>query len=460
METHATALVLSVAIVDEISEMKKSLTRILSIFILLSSAVGVRSQAPEVPKGVPPAALPKAPVAAPMEVTDAGMATAAPEFRGAWIATVTNIDWPDAGSYHPDDQKLEYIKLLNMHERNGMNAVIVQVRPAADAFYPSPYEPWSEWLTGKQGKPPVPFYDPLQFMISEAHKRGMEFHAWLNPYRAVFNIKKSVPAPDHVSRQHPDWFLNYGDKTYFDPGNKEAQAFVVKVVRDLVKRYTIDAVHFDDYFYPYRLAGKEFPDTKTFREYGNGMTRDDWRRSNVDSIIVGLSRAIKEEKPWVKFGISPFGVWRNADKDPMGSATTAGVTNYDDLYADILLWLREGWIDYVAPQIYWEFGHKAAAFEVLLDWWSRNSYGKHCYIGLGIYKAGTSAPWRDKTQLPRMIEAVRKTPNVHGAVYFSSKSFVKNPNGWSDSLRLNYYRQRATIPVMEWIPEKEPVLGE
>ncbi|MCG7754752.1 glycoside hydrolase family 10 protein [Flavihumibacter cheonanensis] len=395
---------------------------------------------------LPIAQQPAAPVPPPMEV---GSATN--EFRAAWIATVTNIDWPTKGTTDPAKQREEYIRMLDMHKKNGLNAVIAQVRPAADAFYPSPYEPWSEWLTGKQGKPPVPYYDPLQFMINEAHQRGMEFHAWLNPYRAVFNIKTSVPDPNHITRTFPEWFLNYGDKKYFDPGNKNAQQFVVNIVRDLVKRYPVDGIHFDDYFYPYRIAGKEFPDQKSYKVFGVGMSVDEWRRSNVDSIIRHLAVAIKAEKPWVKFGISPFGVWRNNDKDPRGSATTAGQTNYDDLYADILLWLKEGWIDYVAPQLYWEFGHKAAAFEVLLDWWSKNTYGKHCYIGLGIYRAGSNSAWKDPNQLPRMIQAVRNTPNMHGVIYFSSKSFEKNPNGWNDSLRNNYYRDPASIPSMEWM---------
>lgn len=395
---------------------------------------------------------PVAPVNPPQETVT--QVTQPHEFRAAWIATVDNIDWPNKGTVDPAQQRAEYIRLLDMHVANGLNAVIVQVRPAADAFYPSQYEPWSEWLTGKQGKPPVPWYDPLQFMIAEAHNRGLEFHAWLNPYRAIFNIYKSVPTKTHVTRIYPEWFLNYGDKKYFDPGNKAVQQFVGNVVRDMVARYDVDAVHFDDYFYPYRIAGKEFPDDKTYQQYGLGMSRDDWRRSNVDSIIVLLAQTIKSEKPWVKFGISPFGVWRNRDKDSTGSNTRAGQTNYDDLYADIVLWLKKGWIDYVAPQLYWEFGHKAADFETLLDWWSKNSYGRHCYIGLGLYKAGTSAPWRDKNQLPRMIQAIRNTPNVQGAVYFSSKSFVGNPNGWSDSLRLHYYREKAVIPEMGWIPAR------
>lgn len=376
------------------------------------------------------------------------------EFRAVWIATVDNIDWPSKKGIPVDSQKAEFIRILDLHKSNGMNAVIMQVRPATDAFYPSPYEPWSEWLSGVQGKPPSPYYDPLAFMITETHKRGMEFHAWCNPYRADFSIGKASIAPSHITRLHPTWFLEYGGKKYFDPGNKEAQAFVVEVIRDMTERYDVDAIHFDDYFYPYRIAEKEFPDSVSYQQYKNGLTKDDWRRSNVDSVIVGLSRMIKQTKPWVKFGISPFGVWRNSDKDPRGSNTKAGQTNYDDLYADILLWLQKGWIDYVAPQLYWEFGHKAAPYEVLIDWWSKNTYGKHCYIGLGIYRAGSSDAWKDSTLIPRQIELLRNTPNMQGMIFFSSKTFNKNPNGWNDSLRLHYFKEPALVPEMEWMPKK------
>ena len=378
------------------------------------------------------------------------------EFRGVWVATVDNIDWPRPKQFNVDSQKHEYINQLEMHKRNGMNAMVVQVRPASDAFYPSPYEPWSQWLTGKQGRAPSPYYDPLLFMIDETHKRGFEFHAWCNPYRANFNIGKSSIAPAHITRLHPEWFLKYGGQLYFDPGNKEGQQWVKNVIRDIVKRYDVDAIHMDDYFYPYRIAGKEFPDSASYRLYGNGMSKADWRRSNVDSIILSISKLIKEEKPWVKFGISPFGVWRNNDKDAMGSATKAGVTNYDDLYADILLWTRNGWIDYVTPQLYWETGHKLAAFETLVDWWSRHTYGKHLYIGQGIYRAfeKNNFAWHNPKELPRQITLLRKYPTIQGSIYFSSKTFYRNPNGWNDSLQNNYYRQPAQIPPMEWLPKK------
>lgn len=380
------------------------------------------------------------------------------EFRGVWIATVSNIDWPSKKTLSTEEQKKEFIQILDMHQRNGMNAIVMQIRPATDAFYPSQYEPWSEFLTGTQGKPPYPYYDPLQFMIEETHKRGMEFHAWMNPYRAVFSLKNSSISPTHVTKLHPEWFLDYGGKRYFDPGNKEAQQFVENVVRDVVRRYDVDAIHFDDYFYPYRIAGVDFPDSRSYQKYGGGMTRDAWRRSNVDSIIVKLSRIIKQENPYCKFGISPFGVWRNKDKDPRGSNTKAGQTNYDDLYADILLWLENEWIDYVVPQLYWEFGHKLVGFEVLSKWWAENAYGRQMYIGQGIYRAkeSKSYAWHKKEELPNQIKRIREFPEVQGSVYFSSKTFASNPNGWNDSLRNNYYRYPAIAPPMAWIDNEKP----
>ena len=375
-----------------------------------------------------------------------------PEFRGVWVATVDNIDWPTKGDYNSNSQKASFIKLLEMHQRNGINALVVQIRPCTDAFYPSPFEPWSQWLTGIQGRPPSPYYDPLAFMISETHKRGMVFHAWMNPYRAEFNIFNSSMSATHITKVHPEWFLVYGDKRYFDPGNKEAQQYVTQVVTDVVSRYDLDAIHFDDYFYPYRIAGKEFPDESSFKKYGVGMKKDDWRRSNTDSIISMLSYAIKKENKKCQFGISPFGVWRNQDKDPIdGSRTIGAQTNYDDLYANILLWLKKGWIDYVAPQLYWELGHRIAPYEVLLSWWSTHTYGKHCYIGMGIYRANSNPAWKELNQLPRQIVALRKTPNMRGMIFFSSKTFEKNPNGWNDSLRLNYFKVPVKVPEMSWI---------
>ena len=379
-------------------------------------------------------------------------AQAPAEFRGVWVATVDNIDWPSKGNFNSDSQKVEFTKLLDMHQQNGLNALIVQIRPCSDAFYPSQYEPWSEWLTGVQGQPPYPYYDPLAYMIAETHKRGMVFHAWINPYRAEFNLNTSSISATHITKLHPEWFLTYGDKRYFDPGNRQVQEYVTSVIVDVVQRYPVDAIHFDDYFYPYRLAGKEFPDDSNFQKNGNGMTKADWRRSNTDSIISMLSRAIKKENSKCQFGVSPFGVWRNKDKDPVnGSNTNGASSNFDDLYADILLWLKNGWLDYVAPQLYWEINHPVAPYQTLLQWWSNHTYGKHCYIGLGIYKANSNAAWRDNSQLPRQIQALRNTPNMNGMIFFSSKTFEKNPNGWNDSLRLNYFKEPAKVPEMDWL---------
>ena len=378
------------------------------------------------------------------------------EFRGVWIATVDNIDWPHKGVYTVYSQKLDFIRQLDMHKQNGMNAVIVQVRPSADAFYASALEPWSEWLTGKQGRSPSPYYDPLQFMIEETHKRGMEFHAWLNPYRANYDVRSASIASNHITKIHPEWFLTYGGKKYFDPGNKEAQQHVINVVKDIVKRYNVDAIHMDDYFYPYRIPNKEFPDNASYKKSGTSLSKGDWRRSNVDSIIKALNAVIKAEKPYCKFGISPFGVWRNKEADPDGSNTQAGQTNYDDLYADILLWLKQGWVDYVAPQLYWEIGHKLADYEELIRWWSEHSYGRHIYIGHGIYRTNERNPaWKNPNELPNQLKILRETPNVKGSIYFSSTSFDRNPNGWNDSLRNNYYKYPAVVPQMSWLPQRD-----
>ena len=378
------------------------------------------------------------------------------EFRAVWVATVVNIDWPSKKTLSVADQKAEFIKLLDMHQRNGMNAVIVQVRPAGDAMYPSPYEPWSEFLTGTQGLAPAPMYDPLEFMINETHKRGMEFHAWLNPYRAVFNMRTSSVSPTHLTKTHPEWFLVYGDKKYFNPGLPEVRQHTAKVVKDLVSRYDIDGVHMDDYFYPYRITGKEFPDQKDYLKYGKGMNKEAWRRSNCDSVVLLIHNIVRAVNPHMKFGISPFGVWRNKSQDAMGSDTKAGQTNYDDLYADILLWLQKGWIDYVIPQLYWERGHRLCDYDVLLDWWNQHTYGRHLYIGHGIERAGSNAAWRNPNEIPNEIKGLRDYRTTQGSAFFSSKIFEKNPLGWSDSLKNHYYHYPALVPPMPWIDNSAP----
>ena len=421
--------------------MMKTLLSILACTLMFLTVNGQQSVSPD-PMQVRRFAAPAGPVAT-------------PEFRGVWVATVDNIDWPPRGVTNPAMQQEEFIRQLDMHKLNGMNAVIVQIRPSADAFYPSAFEPWSQWLTGVQGRAPFPYYDPLAFMIREAHKRGMEFHAWLNPYRANFNIATASITKDHVTRTHPYWFITYAGKKYFDPGNKEAQDFVVGVVRDIVQRYDVDAIHMDDYFYPYKAPGKEFPDATSYVTSGTALSRDDWRRSNTDSIILKIGNAIHQEKAWCKFGISPFGVWRNLDRDPDGSRTRAGTTNYDDLYADILLWMENKWVDYVIPQLYWEIGHRLADYTELVEWWGNHSFGRHVYIGHGFYRAlEKNIAWKNPDELPNQIRLLRSYPGIQGSAYYSSHCFYRNPNGWNDSLRNNYYRLPATVPVMDWLPVK------
>ena len=373
------------------------------------------------------------------------------EFRGVWIATVVNIDWPSKRGLSNEEQKNEFIALLEMHRKNGMNAIIMQIRPSGDALYPSTLEPWSEYLMGKQGMAPNPLYDPLAFMIQETHKRGMEFHAWINPYRAVFDINKSSIASTHLSKTHPEWFITYGDKKYFNPGLSEVWQHTNKVVKDIVSRYEIDAIHMDDYFYPYKIAGKEFDDEGAYLKNKRGLNKEDWRRSNCDTIIKQLANTIHKANPSVQFGISPFGVWRNKSKDPRGSDTKAGPTNYDELYADVLLWLEKGWIDYITPQLYWEHGHPLADYDVLVKWWDQNTYNRNLYIGHGIYRAGSNAGWKNRNEIPYQITKLRSLKNTRGSAYFSSASFKTNANNWNDSLQANYYKKPALQPTMPWL---------
>ena len=292
-------------------------------------------------------------------------------FRGAWIATVANIDWPSTEAVGNDSlQKAEMVWILDSLQSLGINAVIFQVRPTADALYQSEYEPSSHWLMGKQGDSLT--YDPLAWTIEQAHERHMEVHVWLNPYRV--NLAKtdtSTICADHIWRKHPEWFWEYNKQWYFNPGLDITREWICTIVQDIVYRYDIQAIHMDDYFYPYPVGGKPLPDVETYKKYPRGFDNiEDWRRDNVNRAIQEISATIHECKDSVQFGISPFGVWRNASVDSTGSKTTAGITNYDDLYADIRLWIREGWIDYVLPQLYWEIGKKAADYETLAHWWA------------------------------------------------------------------------------------------
>lgn len=382
------------------------------------------------------------------------------EFRAVWVATVNNIDWPSKPGLSTEQQKREVIDLLEMHRNNGMNAIIMQIRPASDAFYPSELEPWSRYLTGTPGKAPSPFYDPLQFWIQECHNRNMEFHAWLNPFRVSQNAADPLAA-SHVAFKNPEWIVNYGGKLYFDPGIPQARDFVVKVVTDIVSRYDVDAIHFDDYFYPYPLK-ESFPDDNSFDQYNRGflaVQKADWRRDNVDLTIRALSENIRKTKPWVKFGISPFGVWRNKTDDPLGSETTAGTTNYDHLHADILKWQKNGWIDYSLPQLYWQIGHPSVDYLTLAKWWADHSYSRAMYIGHAVYKleANASVPeWKDPNQLIKQIEITRQIPQIGGSAFYSSVHFKRDLFGFTQSIQDKIYKHPALVPEMPWIDNKAP----
>jgi uncharacterized lipoprotein YddW (UPF0748 family) len=373
------------------------------------------------------------------------------EFRAAWIAHVANIDWPSSKTLTADAQRLEFTNILDHHKQAGMNAVIVQVRAACDATYPSDIEPWSEWMTGQQGR--APNYDPLAFMIAETHKRGMEFHAWFNPYRAVLSANSSNIAASHVSNLHPDWIQPYNTLRMLDPGLPAVRKYVVGVIMDVVRRYDIDAVHFDDYFYPYPQAGFTFADDNTFAANGRGITnKNDWRRDNVDVLIKTVSDSIKTVKKYVKFGISPFGIWRNQSSDPQGSAT-GGLESYSDIYGDSRKWIRENWVDYLAPQLYWSIGYAPAKYEVLTPWWASNASGRHIYIGQAAYRinnGGSDANWSQLTMMPSELRLNRTTPSVLGSIFYNTTTLRANPLGFVDSLKTNLYKTPALIPTMRW----------
>jgi uncharacterized lipoprotein YddW (UPF0748 family) len=384
------------------------------------------------------------------------------EFRGVWVATVANIDWPSEPGLSTSRQQEEILEILNLHRQNGVNAIILQVRPTADALYLSELEPWSRFLTGEQGLAPEPFYDPLEFWILEAHKRGMELHAWFNPYRITMDTSDVLNA-SHISHEHPEWVFTYGNRNYFSPANPQVWDFVAEVVVDVVRRYDVDAIHFDDYFYPYKIKDQVFPDSLEFALFGGEFYPErieDWRRHNVDTIISLLGAAIKKEKPWVKFGISPFGVWRNRSEDEQGSETKAGSSNYDGLYADVLLWQRNGWIDYLMPQLYWRESHPAVGFSTLAYWWNDFGYGRHMYIGLAPYrldKKSTHPQWRKEKYLLKQIDVIRELEGLHGFGYFSSKHFFR-----PELEKLNHKLQKkqcpapALVPEMPWIDAKAP----
>lgn len=387
------------------------------------------------------------------------VATALPkrELRAAWIATVDNVDWPAKGVTNAEQQKADYIALLDDLQEAGINAVITQIKPTADSFYPSNYGPWSEWLTGVQGQDPG--YNPLAFMIEEVHKRNMEFHAWFNPYRVSMQDQVSRLVENHPARQHPDWVVSYGGKLYYNPGVPEAREFITNSVMEVVNGYDIDGVHFDDYFYPYPVSGVDFPDNAAYQSYGTGFTnKAEWRRYNVDTFIHDLSVQIKGAKPYVKFGISPFGIWKNKSSDPNGSDTN-GLESYSALNADTRKWVLEEWIDYITPQVYWYFGYSPAAYEKVTDWWRAQVQGRktQLYIGHAAYRIGAADPaWLNPDEMPNQIAYNRNFSEIKGSMFFSAKSLQANLLGFTDRLHLDIYRYPALVPTMPWLDSTAP----
>ena len=381
-------------------------------------------------------------------------------FKGAWIATVANIDFPSVEAVgNTEMQKAEMHSILDQLQSLGLNAIILQVRPTADALYYSELEPVSHWLTGTQGSwgEQEP-WDPLEWTIEEAHARNMEVHVWLNPYRVnLARTDTSELCAEHVWRKHREWFWEYNKQWYFDPGLDETREWICMVVEDIVSRYDIQAIHMDDYFYPYPVGKLELPDKETFRKYPRGF--EDirvWRRNNVNLAIQDIYRTIKTCKPEVEFGISPFGVWRNASVDSTGSATTAGITNYDDLYADIRLWIKEGWIDYVLPQLYWEIGKKAADYEVLAHWWANEVRGTNCklYIGMAPYKlegAKKGSAWATDNEISRQMRLNRTIPEISGECFYSTRPLLRNPRSVCDTIKL-IYKDDDTQKETDFLP--------
>ncbi len=380
------------------------------------------------------------------------------EMRAAWISTVENIDWPSKPGLSDKEMKNEMITILDNLRSYNLNTVIFQIRPTADAYYKSTKEPASHWITGTQGV--APGFDPLQMMIDEAGKRGMNVHVWLNPYRVQKDTVRDVLAKNHLYFKRPDLFLTYGKTRYFNPGLQETRNFVASVVGEIVRKYDIQAVHMDDYFYPYKIEGQEFPDEKAFaKEPRQFKDKEDWRRDNVDLIIKQIRDTIIANKPEVEFGISPFGVWRNIAKDSQGSNTRAGATNYDDLYANILKWQKENWIDYVTPQIYWHIGFDRANFEVLAKWWAEHKYGANVYVGHGDYKISNTAKepeWRSSDQIVKQIEMIRKMPLIDGSMHFTASTFLKKGDTLRKPLVEKEYKYIALTPEANRIARLKP----
>lgn len=375
------------------------------------------------------------------------------EFRGAWIQAVNG----QFRGIPTEKLKQTLIDQLNSLQGAGINAIIFQVRPEADALYASQLEPWSRFLTGVQGQAPSPYWDPMQFMIDECHKRGMEFHAWINPYRVKTSLKSELSA-NHLYNIHPEWFVTYNNQLFFDPALPESRRHICMVVADIVSRYDVDAIHMDDYFYPYPAKGMDFPDDASFARYGGGFTnRADWRRSNVNILIQKIHETIRGLKPWVKFGISPFGIYRNEKNDPLGSKTN-GLQNYDDLYADVLLWARNGWVDYNIPQIYWQIGHPAADYETLVKWWAKNTENRPLFIGQSVMNTIQNADPKNPSmnQLPRKMALERAYQTIGGSCQWPASAVVENAGKYRDALVQEYHKYPALVPVFDFMDDKAP----
>jgi len=374
------------------------------------------------------------------------------EFRGAWIQAV-NGQWQGIGR---DAMQAELTRELNALQADGINAILFQVRVEGDALYASQLEPWSRYLTGQQGTPPSPYWDPLQWMVEQCHARGMEIHAWINPYRAKTKGTTAL-ASTHYAIQHPERCFQYQDLMIFDPGLPENRHFICQVAQDIVSRYDVDGFHIDDYFYPYPVAGVPIPDDASYLAYGQGRNRGDWRRENVNTFIRELRDAIRAVKPWVKFGVSPFGIYRNHRSWAGGSATN-GTQNYDDLYADVLLWVNEGWIDYNIPQIYWEIGNKAADYDTLIRWWSENAYARPLYIGQDVERTVKATDLRNpsQNQMAAKYALQRGLPGVHGSCQWYARAVVDDKGGYGTTLRNYYHRTPALQPLMPWLDKKAP----
>jgi len=389
------------------------------------------------------------------------------ELRGMWLTTVMNIDWPSRPGLAKDQVQAEYRQWLDMAVAQRHNAVFVHVRPSGDAFWPSAYAPWSEWLTGKRdGKSPG--WDPMEFMVAEAHARNLEFHAWFNPYRGT-QPGPSGPgadfaklAPNHPLIKHRDWAIAYPDgktaRLYFDPGNPAARKFVEDAMLEAVAKYDVDGVHFDDFFYPYpEGGGNTFDDDRSFaRRADKSQSRADWRRQNVDTLVREMSERIKQLKPWVKFGISPFGIWRNKDTDPAGSDSN-GLESYDAIYADTRKWVRERWLDYIVPQLYWAIGFDKADYAKVLPWWSATvkDTGVQLYIGQGDYRVGEKGPWKQPDQIERQL-ALNDRYGVQGSVHFSAKQIRADRLGAVTRYRSRHYAAPALLPTMRRLPLEPP----